>query len=463
MSSQGDRPEHDRAIGRHAAEQRPLTSVRTRQEHIAYVARKYTDSPLTTLSHHLDMLWMREAFSRVKRDSAPGIDGVTVAQYAENLEANLAELLELAKSGRYRTPPVRRVYIPKNEKETRPIGIPTVADKVLQRAVAMLLEPIYETEFLDCSYGFRPRRSAHQGLDALRDTLKGMNGGWMLDVDIRSYFDSIGHSQLKEILRYRVKDSVILRLLAKWLRAGVLEDGVLTVNDEGTPQGGVISPLLSNIYLHTVLDVWFEQEVCPRLQGKAKLIRFADDLVIVFKRQDDAQRVLDVLSKRFGKYGLTIHPDKTRLVDFRHPWDSKKKPGTFDFLGFTHYWGKTKKGGFCIRKKTASKKIRRSLQGIHAWCKKHRHRVLTWQHDCLCQKLQGHYAYYGVTGNYASIGAFRHHALRIWRYWLNRRSRKRDGMSWSRFYSLLQNPRFHIPIAHIVHKWQRHTQLWLGF
>ena len=187
MSSQGDRPEHERAIGLHAAEQRPLTSVRTRQEHIAYVARKYTDSPLTTLSHHLDMLWVREAFSRVKRDSAPGIDGVTVAQYAENLEANLAELLELAKSGRYRTPPVRRVYIPKNEKETRPIGIPTVADKVLQRAVAMLVEPIYETEFLDCSYGFRPRRSAHQGLDALRDTLKGMNGGWMLDVDIRSY------------------------------------------------------------------------------------------------------------------------------------------------------------------------------------------------------------------------------------------------------------------------------------
>ena len=463
MSSQGDRPGHDHATGRHAAEQRPLTSVRTRQEHIAYVARKYTDSPLTTLSHHLDMLWMREAFSRVKRDSAPGIDGVTVAQYAENLEANLAELLELAKSGRYRTPPVKRAYIPKNEKETRPIGLPTVADKVLQRAVVMLLEPIYETEFLDCSYGFRPRRSAHQALDALREGLKGFNGGWVLDVDIRSYFDTIPHSQLNEILRHRVKDSVILRLLAKWLRAGVLEDGVLTVSDDGTPQGGVASPLLSNIYLHTVLDVWFAQEVCPRLQGKAKLLRFADDFVIVLEHQEDAQRVLDVLSKRFRKYGLTIHADKTRLVDFRHPWDSKKKPGTFDFLGFTHYWGKTKKGGFCIRKKTASKKLRRSLQGIHAWCKKHRHRTLAWQHYRLCQKLQGHYAYYGVTGNYASIGAYRHHALRIWRYWLNRRSRKRDGMSWSRFYSLLQNPRFHVPVARIVHKWQRHTQLCLDF
>jgi RNA-directed DNA polymerase len=463
VSSQGDRPGHDRAAGRHAAEQRPLTSVRTRQEHIAYVAGKYTDSPLTTLGHHMDMLWMQEAFSRLKRDKAPGVDGVTVNEYAENLEANLAELLELAKSGRYRTPPVRRAYIPKNEKETRPIGIPTVADKVLQRAVAMLLGPIYETDFLDCSYGFRLRRSSHQGLDALREVLKEMKGGWVLDVDIRKYFDSIPHSQLQEILRHRVKDSVILRLLAKWLRAGVLEDGVLTVNDDGTPQGGVISPLLSNIYLHTVLDVWFEQEVCPRLQGKAKLIRFADDFVIVFKHQADAQRVLEVLPKRFGKYGLTIHPDKTCLVDFRHPWDSKKKPETFDFLGFTHYWSKTRKGGFCIRKKTASQKLRRSLKGIHVWCKEHRHKPLAWQRQRICQKLQGHYAYYGVSGNHASIAAFRHHALLIWRYWLNRRSRKRDGMSWQRFYTLLQNPKFYVPVARIVHKWQRHTQLCLDF
>lgn len=463
MSSQGDRPGHDGAAGRHVAEIRPLRSVQTRREHIAYVAEKYTDSPLTTLGHHMDMLWMLEAFSRVRKDSAPGVDGVTVAEYAENLDANLTELLELAKSGRYRTPAVKRAYIPKNEKETRPIGMPTLEDKVLQRAVVMLLEPIYERDFLDCSYGFRLRRSAQQALDTLREALKGMNGGWVLDVDIQKYFDSIPHSQLKEILRHRVKDSVILRLLAKWLRAGVLEDGILTVTDDGTPQGGVISPLLSNIYLHTVLDVWFEQEVCPRLRGPAKLIRFADDFVMVFKHQDDAQRVLKVLAKRFGKYGLTIHPDKTRLVDFCHPWDSKRKPGTFDFLGFTHYWGKTRKGGFCIRKKTASKKLRRGLKAIHAWCKKNRHAKLSWQHQCICQKLEGHYAYYGVTGNYASIAAFRHHALGIWRYWLNRRSRKRDGMSWARFLSLLHNRKYYVPVARIVHQAPRSTQLCLDF
>ena len=224
-----------------------------------------------------------------------------------------------------------------------------------------------------------------------------------------------------------------------------------------------MSPLLSNIYLHTVLDVWFEQEVCPRLRGPAKLIRFADDFVMVFKYQDDAQRVLDVLPKRFGRYGLTIHPDKTRLVDFRHPWDSKQKPGTFDFLGFTHYWGKTRKGGYSVKKKTASKKLRRSLKAIHVWCKQHRHKKLSWQHQRICQKLQGHYAYYGVTGNYASIAAFRDHVLGTWRYWLNRRSRKRDGMSWKRFHSFIHSLKYHVPLARIVHKWQRHTQSCLDF
>jgi len=461
VSSQGDDRNRTSATGRHAAEKRPLTSVRTRQEHIAQIAERHTDSPLTTLSYHMDMLWMRDAFSRLKKDSAVGVDGVTVREYANNLEPNLADLLERAKSGRYRPPPGKRVQIPKNEKETRPISISTTENKVLERAVTMLLEPIYESDFLDCSYGFRPKRSAHQALDAVREKVMAMNGGWVLDVDIRKFFDTIPHAQLMEQLRLRVNDSVILRLIAKWLRAGVLEDGVFTINEEGTPQGGVISPMLSNVYLHSVLDVWFEDEIKPRLRGEAHLIRFADDFVIVFKNLVDAQRVLDVLPKRFGRFGLEIHPDKTRLVNFCHPWESGKKPETFDFLGFTHYWGKTRKGGFSVKKKTSSKKMRASLKNVHQWCKKHRHKSLDWQHVKLCQKLRGHFAYYGVTGNCNALAAFRHQVIRIWRHWLNRRSRKRDGMGWERFYSLLIG-KFQLPPARIVHRAARIQQLCLN-
>jgi group II intron reverse transcriptase/maturase len=387
---------------------------------------------------------------------------VTVREYANNLEPNLADLLERAKSGRYRPPPGKRVQIPKNENETRPISISTTENKVLERAVTMLLEPIYETEFLDCSYGFRPKRSAHQALDAIREKVMAMNGGWVLDVDLRKFFDTIPHAQLKELLRLRVKDSVILRLIAKWLRAGVLEDGVFTVNKEGTPQGGVISPMLSNIYLHYVLDVWFEEMIKPLLVGEAHLIRFADDFVIIFKDMVDAQRVLEVLPKRFGKFGLTIHPDKTRLVNFCHPWDSRRKPETFDFLGFTHYWGKTRKGGFSMKKKTSSKKMRKSLKDMHEWCKKYRHKSVEWQHRKMCQKLQGHDAYYGVTGNYNALAEFRHHAIHIWQHWLNRRSRKRDGMGWKRFHILLIS-KFQIPLPRIVHKAIKDPQLCLNF
>jgi group II intron reverse transcriptase/maturase len=433
-------------------------SVRTRRQHIANIAERHADSPLTTLNHHLDMLWMREAFSRIRKDAAPGVDGMTVKEYAKNLEANLADLLERAKSGRYRSLPTRRVHIPKNEKETRPISIPALEDKVLQRAVAMLLEPIYEIDFLDCSYGFRPRRSAHMALDALRSELKELNGGWVVDVDIRQYFDSIPHAQLMELLRKRVNDSVILRLIAKWLKAGAMDGDELVISEKGTPQGGVISPILSNIYLHSVLDVWFEQEVKPRLRGTGRLVRFADDFVMVFDNLGDAHRVLEVLPKRFGKYGLEIHPDKTKLVDFLHPWDSGRKPETFDFLGFTHYWGKTRKGGNAIKKKTGSKKKRAALKKMGEWCKKNRHRPVAWQYAAICQKLQGHYAYYGVTGNGASISEFRYQVLRIWRYWLNRRSRKRNGMKWNRF-SVLLNTVYRVPYAHIVHKAPTSVQL----
>lgn len=406
----------------------------------------------------MDMLWMHEAFTRVRKDGALGVDGVSAEDYAQNLDANLADLLERAKSGRYRCPPTRRVEIPKNGNETRPINIPTFEDKVLQRAIAMLIEPICETDFLDVSYGFRPNRSQHQALDALRTNLKEVEGGWVVDVDIRKYFDTIPHAQLNEILRLRVNDSVVTRLIAKWLRTGALqEDGTVQERSEGTPQGGVISPLLSNIYLHHVLDQWFETDVRGALKGTAKMIRFADDMVAVFERLGEAQRFMRVLKKRFEKFGLTLHPEKTKLVDYIHPWKSRRKPETFDFLGFTHYWGKTKKGGYAIKKKTSSKKMRAGLKKMHEWCKRNRHKPMAWQHKKLCEKLQGHYAYYGITTNSDSIGIFRHKSLRIWRYWLNRRSRKRDGMDWKRFSAILKGT-YPVPYAHVVHKTNRNHQ-----
>jgi RNA-directed DNA polymerase len=459
VSSERDGSDYGGDVAGHGPKIRSAGSVKTRQQHIAQIVQKYADSPLTTLAHHLDMLWMHTAFARVRKDSAPGVDGMMAEEYALNLEANLADLLERAKSGRYKAPPVKRKWIPKNENEFRAIGIPTLEDKILQRAIAMLLEPMYEQIFLDCSYGFRPRRSAHQALDAVRDAIREVNGGWVLDVDIKAFFDTIPHKILREILRKRINDSVVLRLLGKWLKAGVMDDGVFHRSTaEGTPQGGVISPLISNVYLHEVLDEWFAKIVKPCLKGKAKLVRFADDFVIVFERLDDAGRVMNVLPKRFEKYGLQLHPEKTRLVDFCHPWESHRKPGTFVFLGFTFYWGKTKNNGYAVKKKTAAKKFRRSLKQVHTWCKKNRHKPIAWLCRKLSEKLNGHYAYYGVTGNYKSIVEFRYRAERILRYWLNRRSRKGDGMSWHRFGKLMRD-HFTLPKARIVHPAKTEHQL----
>lgn len=459
MSSEGNYPDYGREAGEHTPKIRLAGSVLSRQHHIASIAQKYADKPITTLAHHLDLLWMYEAFARVRKDSAPGIDGMLWAEYAENLESNLADLLERVKGGRYKAPPVKRKLIPKNEKEFRAIGIPTLEDKILQRAIAMILGPLYESMFLDCSFGFRPDRSAHQALDAVRETIVEINGGWVLDADIKAFFDTIPHQALMEILRKRINDSVILQLIGKWLKAGAMNGSAfLLATEEGTPQGGVISPLLSNIYLHEVLDGWFMETVKPCLKGRARLIRFADDFVIVFEHLDDAGRVMNVLPKRFGKYGLQIHPEKTRLVDFMHPWQSGRKPGTFDFLGFTFYWGKTQKSGYAVKKKSAAKKIRRSLKQIHVWCKKHCHMPIAWLCKKLNEKLNGHYAYYGVTGNYKSIAEFRCRVERLLRYWLNRRSRQGDGMSWRRF-GILMKDHFTLAAARIVHHAQTEHQL----
>ena len=431
-------------------------TVSTRQQQIAELTKRDPQRQLTSLNHHIDLTWLHEAYRRTRKDGAVGVDGQTAAEYERDLEANLRSLLERAKSGRYQAPPVRRVHIPKGTgRETRPLGIPTFEDKVLQRAVAMVLEPIYEQDFYDCSYGFRPRRSAHQALQVLWEQIMQGGGGWILDVDIRKCFDTLDHAHLRELLKRRVRDGVLLRLIGKWLNAGVLEEGILTYPEAGSPQGGVISPMLSNIYLHYVLDEWFEQVVKPRLKGRVFLVRFADDFVIGFTDRDDARRVMEVMPKRFGKYGLTIHPDKTRLVPFRRPRRGgddhaakRQGPGTFDLLGFTHYWGQSRSGKWVVKRKTATGRLTRALRKVARWCRFNRHQPIAAQHKALRKKLQGHFQYYGITGNGPALCSFANEVRRAWRYWLARRDRKRR-LPWKRFNQLLQ--RFPLPRAVVVH------------
>jgi RNA-directed DNA polymerase len=431
--------------------------VSTKQQRIAELAKQSPEMGFTSLAHHIDLRWLYEAYLRVRPDGAAGVDGQTVEDYTAHLRENLQSLLGRAKSGTYRAPPVRRVHIPKGTSgDTRPIGIPTFEDKVLQRAVVMVLEAVYEQDFLDCSYGFRPGRSAHQALDAVWQQTMGTGGGWIVEVDIRKFFDTLDHAHLRELLRQRIRDGVLLRLLGKWLKAGVLEDGTVTYPETGTPQGGVVSPLLANVYLHYVLDVWFEREVKPRLKGRAFLVRYADDFVMGFACEEDARRVLEVLPKRFGKYGLTLHPDKTRLVPFRRPPQSSPssnssaggQPGSFDLLGFTHYWGRSRRGFWVVKRKTAQGRLSRALRTIAQWCRLHRHQPLAEQHVTLVQKLRGHFAYFGITGNGLSLQWFRDGVLRIWKKWLARR-RRRGFLSWATFGRLLQ--RYALPPAVVVH------------
>jgi RNA-directed DNA polymerase len=436
------------------------TSVFTKQQRIATLAKRSPSMGFTSLAYLIDIDWLREAFYRTRKDGAPGVDGQTWGEYAKNLEGNLRSLLDRAKSGSYRAPPVRRVHIPKagSATETRPIGIPTLEDKVLQRAVVMLLEPIYEQDFFAGSYGFRRGRSTHQALEDLWQRTMSSGGGWIVEVDIRKFFDTLGHSHLREFLQHRVRDGVLQRLIGKWLNAGVMEDGSISYPDDGSPQGGVVSPMLANVYLHYVLDTWFADDVLPRLRGQAHLIRFADDFVILFTHESDARRVMEVLPKRFGKYGLTLHPEKTRLVPFHRPSPTggvakdgmNPQPGTFDLLGFTHYWGKTWRGGWAVKRQTMSKRLSRAVRSIAQWCREYRHLPISEQHTRLSQKVRGHYAYYGITGNARALERFLSAVHRAWRKWLDRRNNRRE-MTWARFNRLLK--RYPLPPPRIVHSY----------
>jgi group II intron reverse transcriptase/maturase len=431
-------------------------TVSTKLERIAKLARDMPGVALKTLAHYIDIEWMREAYLRTRKDGAAGVDDQTAEEFASNLERNLQALLARAKDGTYRAPPVRRVHIPKGNGETRPIGIPTFEDKVLQRAVAMVLEAVYEQSFLDCSYGFRPKRSAHQALEVLRETLMTMKGGWVLEVDIRKFFDTLDHRHVQEILRQRICDGVIVRLIGKWLNAGVQEDGALSYPEAGTPQGGVISPILANIYLHTVLDEWFEREIKSRLQGQATLVRYADDVVIVLTHEADARRVLEVLPKRLGRFGLELHPDKTRLVEFGRPQrrdDDEPRGGssTFDLLGFTHFWGLSQKGNWVVKRRTAKDRFSRSVRRVYEWLRSKMHHAIREYWPTLVKKMRGHYQYFGITGNSKRVAAFHRAVRRVWQKVLNRRS-QRARMNWGRMVLLLE--RYPLPPPRILYPWR---------
>ena len=383
--------------------------ISTRVRRIAEMARMRRGEALRSIHHAIDLEWLKEAHRRTRKDGAAGVDAQTAAEYGQDLEKNL------------------------------------------QTAIRMMMEAIYEQDFMDCSYGFRPGRSAHDALEAVWQSAMHISkhGAWVVEVDIESFFDSIDHEHLRGILDQRVSDGVVRRVIHKWLNAGVMEDGQHSRSESGTPQGGVISPLLANVFLHEVLDTWFVREVQPRLDGRTELVRYADDFVVVCEHERDARRVLAVLPKRFGKYGLRLHPDKTRLVRF-----GGERPETYDFLGFTHYWGKSRKGNPIVMRKTMAARMRRSLRGIWDWCRHHRHQPVAEQRVVLAAKLHGHYGYYGITNNNWALQNFFHEVKRAWRRRLDRRGGKKR-MTWERFTALLK---YHqLPLPRIVHSAFRHS------
>ena len=403
-------------------------------------ARREPGGRFHSLAHLMDEAALERAYHRLRKGAAVGVDGITKEQYGEDLPANVRELHERMKAGKYRHQPIRRVHIPKEKGKTRPIGISSIEDKIVQGALREVLEAIYEQDFLDCSYGFRPGRSAHGAVRALTRAVDRGEGNWVLEADIRSFFDSLDRQKLKEMLQERIADGQIMRLIGKCLRAGVLDGEAYIQPEEGTAQGSIISPLLGNIYLHYTLDLWFVREVKPRLNGKATLVRYADDFVIAFESEEDAVRVMEVLPKRLKKYGLELSEEKTRLIRFERPPKEQrmgKGPGTFDFLGFTWYWHRARKGGWTFACKTRRARLRRAIQAVYSWCRSHRHEKVPEQHAALVRRIRGHMNYFGVSGNVRALTTLVHHSERAWFKWLLRRSQK-TRLTWERFKELLK-------------------------
>ena len=424
----------------------PVRLMSTDINRIAILAKEDPARKFYSIAHLITEERLREKFGKLRKDSSAGIDGVVHEQYAANVEENIRQLHRRLVENKYQAQPLRRVYIPKEDGKQRPISIPVLEDKLVQSVAVDLLNAIYEQDFFDCSYGFRPGRSQHQALDEVGKVRCTRPTSWVLELDIKAYFDSIVRENLSEMVRRRVTDGSMLRLIGKWINVGAIDDGKLIMSETGTGQGQPISPLLANIYLHHILDQWFEEEVKPRLRGEAHEIRYADDAILCFQYREDAEKVLEVLPKRFAKFGLTLHPEKTRLIAFGRfaqgeaKKRGEKKPDTFDFLGFTHICARSRQGKFTVHVKTIDKRLRRGLKSIADWCKEHRHDPVNEQQKTLNAKLRGHYQYYGRRTNHVSIHRFYREVCGIWKKWLNRRTRG-NPLTWEKFYEILrQNP-----------------------
>ena len=403
-------------------------------------AQREPEGRFHALAHLIDVPALERAYRRQRSAAAVGMDGVTKEQYGQALEVNLQDLHARLTAQRYRHQPIRRVHIPKAEGKTRPIGISAFEDKVVQDAVREVLEAIYEQDFLGCSYGFRPGRSAHDAVRTLEQMVHQGEVRWIFEADIVSFFDSLDRTELKKMLEVRVADGSLLRLIGKCLHVGVLDGEAVLEPEVGTVQGSVLSPLLGNVYLHYVLDRWFETEVKPRLRGKATLIRYCDDFIIGFEREDDAWRVRAVLEKRLGRFGLTLHPDKTRLLPFWRPSTTQQSgqgPASFDFLGCTFSWRRPRTGHWRMGCKTRRASLRRAKQAIYDWCRRHRHQPVKAQHAALGRRLRGHFNYFGVNGNFPSLLRLVEATKRAWYKWLCRRS-QRKRLTWERFTDLLR-------------------------
>ena len=415
-------------------------------------ARRNPQERQFALAYLIDVEALRRSYHRLRNKAAAGVDGVTKAEYGRDLEANLQDLHSRLKAMKYRHQPIRRVHIFKDKSRTRPIGIPATEDKIVQDALRDILEAIYEQDFLDCSHGFRPGRKPHDALKVLNRAGRKGEANVILEADIVSYFDSIDRQMLSEMLQERIADKSFMRLVGKCLRVGVLDGEEFSRPDEGTVQGSVLSPILGNIYLHNALDKWFEEKIKPRLKGKATLIRYADDLLVAFELREDAERVMAVLGKRLGRFKLSLHPDKTRLIDFRRPpWSQTggKGPDTFDFLGFTVYWRRNRQGrGWHVSWRTRKARLRRAINTAHELCRRQRHMPVPVQHQALRRRIQGHFNYFGVNDNQRSLATLSYHVRRSWHKWLNRRS-QRSRLNWKRFEDLMRDFPFPSPKVYV--------------